>query len=67
MNWSTKIGESVDQPQIHQICGSKPQKTQQIRRSNFELFFGAIFWEIFWAKIGEIWGQIRGNLCSDTI
>ena len=58
MNWSTKIEESVDQPQIHQICGSQPQKTQQIQRSKFELFFlGQNFLGKFSGEIGEIGGS----------
>jgi hypothetical protein len=30
-------------------------------------FWGKFFGEIFWAKLVESEGQIRGNLCSDTI
>jgi hypothetical protein len=38
-----KMEELVDQHKRHQSSGPKPQKMKQIRRSNFELFFGAIF------------------------
>jgi hypothetical protein len=67
-NLTVKFGGDVDQHKRQQICGSKPQKTQQIQRSKFELFFGEnFFWGNFWAKLVESEGQIRGNLCSDTI
>ena len=50
----------VDQHLRQQIHGQKPQKTQQIRRSKFELFFGVFFEK----KIGRNWwgwSEIRGN------
>jgi hypothetical protein len=31
------------------------------------IFWGNFFGEFFWAKLVESEGQIRGNLCSDTI
>jgi hypothetical protein len=62
-----KDGGNIDQHQRHQISGSKLQKTQQIRRSIFELFFGAIFGKFFGRKLERFEGQIRGNLCSGTI
>jgi hypothetical protein len=43
----------IDQHQRQKICGPKPQNTQQILRSKFELFFGAKFFGKF---LGEIDG-----------
>ena len=31
------------------------------------IFLGKFFWGNFWPKLVESEGQIRGNLCSDTI
>ena len=55
-NWALKIWGIVDQHQRQQICGSKPQKTQQIRRSKFR----ALFWDIFQIFAKEKFGGFGG-------
>jgi hypothetical protein len=52
-----KYGRNIDQHQRHQISGPKPQKTQQIQRFKFELFFGAKFFGKFLGEFGEIGGS----------
>jgi hypothetical protein len=56
-NWPVKIGGMIDQHQRQQICGPKPQTTQQILRSKFELFFGEKFLGKFLGEIGGIGGS----------
>jgi hypothetical protein len=56
-NWPVKIGGMIDQHQRQRICGPKPQTTQQILRSKFELFFGENILGNFLGKIGGIGGS----------
>jgi hypothetical protein len=42
-NWGKNFCGNVDQHPRHQIYGSKPQKTQQIKRSKFEAILGLFF------------------------
>jgi hypothetical protein len=40
---------------------SKRNKIADPSKGKLGLFFGAIFWEKFWAKMERFKGQIRGN------
>jgi hypothetical protein len=46
---------------------TKTTKNATNSEINFRAIFWAKFWEFFFAKLERFEGQIRGNLCSDTI